>query len=111
LANIVHDVEVERGLEGFEIGHVFQPFLYLFEAGEVLVERQDKAGGVMVKALGDEVLVGAHGVDMLIELLEDRLAVGFSVHLNGAKQRGAPPLNAEYAVRLNGQPIKGGAVV
>jgi hypothetical protein len=45
LSDIAHEVEVERGLEGFEIWHVLQALLYLFEAGEVLVEGEDKAGG------------------------------------------------------------------
>lgn len=59
---------MERGLEGVEICHVLKALLYLFEAGEMLMEREHKAGRVMVKAFGNEVLIGAHGVDMLIEL-------------------------------------------
>jgi hypothetical protein len=40
LADIVHEIEVERGLEGVEIRHVLEAFLDLFEGGEMLVERE-----------------------------------------------------------------------
>jgi hypothetical protein len=45
LADIAHDVEMEAWLEVLKIRHVCKPLLHLFEAGEVFVKREDKAGG------------------------------------------------------------------